>query len=54
MDARWYVIHVYSGFERKVAQLIEEQAKQAGDGASAFSTSWFRWKRWWRFGAARK
>ncbi len=26
----WYVIHVYSGFERKVAQSIEEQAKQAG------------------------
>ena len=32
MDARWYVIHVYSGFERKVAQSIEEQAKQAGMG----------------------
>ena len=30
MDARWYVIHVYSGFERKVAQSIEEQARQAG------------------------
>ena len=30
MDARWYVIHVYSGFEKKVAQSIEEQAKQAG------------------------
>jgi transcriptional antiterminator NusG len=30
MDTRWYVIHVYSGFERKVAQSIEEQAKQAG------------------------
>jgi transcriptional antiterminator NusG len=27
---QWYVIHVYSGFERKVAQSIEEQAKQAG------------------------
>lgn len=32
MDARWYVIHVYSGFERKVAQSIEEQARQAGMG----------------------
>ncbi len=30
MDARWYVIHVYSGFERKVAQSIEEQARQGG------------------------
>jgi transcriptional antiterminator NusG len=32
MEPRWYVIHVYSGFERKVAQSIEEQAKQAGMG----------------------
>jgi transcriptional antiterminator NusG len=30
MEARWYVIHVYSGFERKVAQSIEEQVKLAG------------------------
>lgn len=30
MAARWYVIHVYSGFEKKVALSIEEQAKQAG------------------------
>jgi transcriptional antiterminator NusG len=30
MEARWYVVHVYSGFERKVALSIEEQAKQAG------------------------
>ena len=27
---RWYVIHVYSGFEKKVSQSIEEQAKQSG------------------------
>ena len=30
MAARWYVIHVYSGFEKKVAQSIEEQARQGG------------------------
>lgn len=30
MAARWYVIHAYSGFEKKVASSIEEQAKQAG------------------------
>ena len=30
MSMRLYVIHVYSGFEKKVAQSIEEQAKQSG------------------------
>jgi transcriptional antiterminator NusG len=27
---RWYVIHVYSGFEKKVAQSIQETAAQKG------------------------
>lgn len=30
MAQRWYVIHVYSGFEKKVAQTIREQAEQQG------------------------
>jgi len=29
MAHRWYVIHVYSGFERQVADKIEEQALQS-------------------------
>ena len=32
MASRWYVIHVYSGFEKKVASAIKEQAEQKGLG----------------------
>jgi transcriptional antiterminator NusG len=30
MAHRWYVVHVYSGFERKIAQSLREQAVQKG------------------------
>jgi transcriptional antiterminator NusG len=30
MAMRWYVLHVYSGFEKKVAESIQDQAVQKG------------------------
>ncbi len=30
MAKRWYVVHVYSGFEKKIAQHIREDASQKG------------------------
>ena len=30
MTKRWYIVHAYSNFERKVADSIREQAKQRG------------------------
>jgi transcriptional antiterminator NusG len=30
MAKRWYIIHVYSGFEKKVRDALEEQARQKG------------------------
>src|SRR3546814_6941818 len=30
MAMQWYVLHVYSGFEKKVAEGIREQAQQKG------------------------
>lgn len=30
MAARWYVLHVYSGFENKVAEAIRDKAKKQG------------------------
>ncbi|MCP1197803.1 transcription termination/antitermination protein NusG [Notoacmeibacter sp. MSK16QG-6] len=30
MPARWYIVHAYANFEKKVKESIEEQAKQKG------------------------
>ena len=30
MDTRWYIVHAYSNFEKKVSESIREQAKQRG------------------------
>jgi transcriptional antiterminator NusG len=30
MAKRWYIVHAYTNFERKVAESIKERAKQAG------------------------
>lgn len=34
MAARWYVLHVYSGSEKKVAEAIRENAERKGMSAS--------------------
>src|SRR6185436_17513759 len=30
MEKRWYIVHAYSNFERKVAEAIKDRAKAAG------------------------
>ena len=35
MSKRWYIVHAYSNFERKVAEAIKDRAKAAG-----LSTRW--------------
>ena len=30
MSKRWYIVHAYTNFERKVADAIKERARSAG------------------------
>ena len=53
MAARWYVLHVYSGFEKKVAESVMEIARQKGMRI-ILKISAFRLKRWLKCAAGRK
>lgn len=48
---KWYIVHAYSNFEKKVAESIREQAKNQGLEEN-FSGFWSRPKTWWRSAAA--
>ena len=48
---RWYVIHVYSGFEKKVAESIKEQAARRA-WRTCSRRSWCRPRKWSRCAAA--
>ena len=52
MAHRWYVVHVYSGFERRIAQSIREQAARRA-WASLFADVLVPTGKWSRCAAAR-
>ncbi len=53
MAARWYIVHAYSNFEKKVAESIKEKARQKrGLEASVRRRSSSRPRRWSRCAAA--
>jgi transcriptional antiterminator NusG len=43
MAQHWYVVHVYSGFEKKVAESIRAQADATGMESSFRAMYWRGW-----------
>ena len=54
MAKRWYVVHVYSGFEKKIAQQLKEQAAQKGLATTRSTRSLSRRKMWSRMRRGQK
>ena len=50
---RWYIVHAYSNFEKKVAEEIKKQAQQHGL-TELFEEVWCRPKKSSKFAAARR
>jgi transcription antitermination factor NusG len=52
MSKRWYVVHAYSGFEKRVASALKERVQRFGM-EEKFGESWCPRRKSSRCGAAR-
>ena len=43
---RWYVVHAYSGYEKKVAAALQDRVALHGMEDRILATSWFLLKKW--------
>ena len=53
MSMRWYVVHVYSGFENQVMRLLKERIERGGLQDDTSAMSWFPPRRSWKCAMAR-